>query len=388
MNRRSSDAQNYLDMLASNSLCPIITQPTRVADTSSIIIDHFITNCTSHSILPGIIKSDLTDHYPVFCSINHLIKIKPSNKYFYRFMKNFNSETFVSDLSNNLDHFDFSALFSDIRELSAAFDKFIEIIKSTINAHPPLKIASRKQRKLLSKPWLTKGIQISIRNKKKLHQSFYVGGNVEQKLYYKKYANKLTKVKKLSKKLHFFKEFETMSNNNHELWKTINNLLPSKLSNSSAPKVIKVGNVKVDNPTDIANHFNEFFYKIRQSFADKVNRAGNENSIKYLNNRINESVFLTPINFQEISRINSSLASDVVSFLLSIFFNLFIEQGCFPEPLKLSKVISIFKSDAKCDLSHYCPISLLSVISKVFEKLISIRVMSFIEKHSILSPTQ
>ena len=70
MNRRSSDAQNYLDMLASNSLCPIITQPTRVADTSSTIIDHIITNCTSHSILPGIIKSDLTDHYPVFCSIN------------------------------------------------------------------------------------------------------------------------------------------------------------------------------------------------------------------------------------------------------------------------------------------------------------------------------
>ena len=33
MNRRSSVAQNYLDMLASNSMCPIITQPTRVADT-------------------------------------------------------------------------------------------------------------------------------------------------------------------------------------------------------------------------------------------------------------------------------------------------------------------------------------------------------------------
>ena len=75
----------------------------------------------------------------------------------------------------------------------------------------------------------------------------------------------------------------------------MNNLLPSKLSNSFTPKVIKVGrpNVKVDNPTDIANHFNEFFCKIGQSLADKVNRAGNENPIKYLNNRINESVFLT-----------------------------------------------------------------------------------------------
>ena len=44
-----------------------------------------------------------------------------------------------------------------------------------------------------------------------------------------------------------------------------------------------------------------------QSLADKVNRAGNENPLKYLNNRINESVFLTPTNFQEISRIISSL---------------------------------------------------------------------------------
>ena len=182
MNRRSSDAQNYLDMLASNSICPIITQPTGVADTSSTIIDHIIINCTSHSILPGIIKSDLTDHYPVFCSTNHPIKIKPSNKYFYRFMKNFYSETFVSDLSKNLDRCNFSAPFSDKRELSAAFDKFIEIIKSTLNAHAPLNIESRKQRIPLSKPWLTKGIQISIRNTKKLHQSFYVGGNAEQKL--------------------------------------------------------------------------------------------------------------------------------------------------------------------------------------------------------------
>ena len=112
-------------------------------------------------------------------------------------------------------------------------------------------------------------------------------------------------MKKSSKKLHFFKEFET--NNIHKLWKTINNLLSSKLSNSSAPKVIKVGDVKVDNSTDIADHFNKFFCKIGQSLADKVNRAGNKNPIKHLKNRINESVFLTPTNLQEISRIISSL---------------------------------------------------------------------------------
>ena len=47
-------------------------------------------------------------------------------------MKSFNSETFVTDLSNNLDRFDFSAPFPDIHDISAAFDNLIEIIKTTI----------------------------------------------------------------------------------------------------------------------------------------------------------------------------------------------------------------------------------------------------------------
>ena len=66
INRQSFVAQNYLDMLSSNSMYPIINPPTRVADTTSTIIDHVITNCSSLSILTGIIKSDLTDHHPVF----------------------------------------------------------------------------------------------------------------------------------------------------------------------------------------------------------------------------------------------------------------------------------------------------------------------------------
>ena len=78
------------------------------------------------------------------------------------------------------------------------------------------------------------------------------------------------------------------------------------MSNSSAPKVIKVDDVKVDNnPIDIAKHFNEFFCKIGQALADEVNLAGNENPTKYLKNTISQSGFLTPTNFQEISRIIS-----------------------------------------------------------------------------------
>ena len=159
--------------------------------------------------------------------------------------------------------------------------------------------------------------------------------------------------------------------------------------------MIKVGDAKVDNATGIANHFNKFFCNVGQSLA--VNCRGNKNPMEYLKNRINKSVFLTPTNLQKINRIISSLknssslgpdgisfcfskmAFDVVSLPLPIFFNLFIKEGCFRESLKLSKVIPIFRSGANCDLSYYRPISLLLVITEVFKKLISIKIMSFIE---------
>ena len=62
-------ATDYTNMLASNNLFPLISLPTRVTERSSTIIDHNVTNDHEHSILPGIIRTDITDHYPIFCSI-------------------------------------------------------------------------------------------------------------------------------------------------------------------------------------------------------------------------------------------------------------------------------------------------------------------------------
>jgi hypothetical protein len=64
--------------------------------------------------------------------------------------------------------------------------------------------------------------------------------------------------------------------------------------------------------------------------------------------------------------------------------NLSFANGHFPSQLKLAKVIPIFK---KSDLTHpgnYRPISLLSIINKVFEKLMYSRLYKFLTKHKLL----
>ena len=60
----------------------------------------------------------------------------------------------------------------------------------------------------------------------------------------------------------------------------------------------------------------------------------------------------------------------------------------FPASLKIAKIIPIYKSGDKFNVSNYQPISLLSPISKILEKLIYVRSINFFYKHAVLLPTQ
>ena len=65
-----------------------------------------------------------------------------------------------------------------------------------------------------------------------------------------------------------------------------------------------------------------------------------------------------------------------------------IECGKVPDSMKTAKVIPIFKSKAKDDLSNYRPISILSTISKILEKIVHKLVYQFIRKSDILYANQ
>ena len=72
--------------------------------------------------------------------------------------------------------------------------------------HAPLIKASRKKRKLMNKPWRIKDILVSIQRKQKLYINIFLNGTEIKKILYKTYANKLSKVKALSKKLYLKQE--------------------------------------------------------------------------------------------------------------------------------------------------------------------------------------
>ena len=62
--------------------------------------------------------------------------------------------------------------------------------------------------------------------------------------------------------------------------------------------------------------------------------------------------------------------------------------GCHPNKLKFVNVVPIFKKGSRLSISNYRPISLLSNLNKIFEKIMYKRIYSFLEKYECLYELQ
>ena len=56
------------------------------------------------------------------------------------------------------------------------FNNFVHIISHSIDTHAPLRAISRRMRKLLQKPWITKGLLTSIKKKRQMFKSHFLSG--------------------------------------------------------------------------------------------------------------------------------------------------------------------------------------------------------------------
>ncbi len=89
--------------------------------------------------------------------------------------------------------------------------------------------------------------------------------------------------------------------------------------------------------------------------------------------------------------IHGKLVVDVITHIspfLEVLFNKMIVQAHIPKNLNTAIVVPIFKGNSKMDMNNYRPISIISFILKIYEKLIYNRLFSFIKKHRLISDAQ
>ena len=90
-------------------------------------------------------------------------------------------------------------------------------------------------------------------------------------------------------------------------------------------------------------------------------------------------------------KISARLIKDsakVIAPSLTIIFNCSLSTGVFPEDWKNARVSPIYKSGKKIDPSNYRPISVLSVVAKLFEKLVFEQMNQYLNENDILTNHQ
>ena len=126
-------------------LSQLIKDPTRVTESSSTITDHVYTSKPENIVENFVSNNSLSDHFPVCFSrkINNKISKCDHITTSYRCFKNFHEDTFISDLTSDLN--DFSASKSDINE---DISIWYSIILKHLDCHAPYKFKRVKTKYL------------------------------------------------------------------------------------------------------------------------------------------------------------------------------------------------------------------------------------------------
>ena len=154
----------------------------------------------------------------------------------------------------------------------------------------------------------------------------------------------------------------------------------------------------------MANAFNNYFANICTTIQPPNDNVMPHTS--YLNTPVHSTFKFKTINnaitLQYLSNLTNSYScghdninntllksiSNEISSCITLIINQSISTGCYPENLKLAKVIPIFKKNDKLEINNYRPISVLPVISKIFENVMHTQLLEYFTENNLLSSQQ
>ena len=165
-----------------------------------------------------------------------------------------------------------------------------------------------------------------------------------------------------------------------------------------------IGQKVITEPEEIADSLNTYFNEIGFVLAKDLPKGDNsfEKYIIPVEKRF-EINRLSPIEVKNvILRLNTSKATgydrispkllrdsaEIIAESLTVIFNKSIETGIFCDDLKVSWISPIHKEESKTECSSYRQISVIPVVAKVFQKLVSGQLMEYLESNQLLSENQ
>ena len=390
-----SRTADFLNLMHSHAFVPLITRPTRVTNISATLIDNIYTNNIQNmsSSFQGLLVTEITDHYPIF-HMNLSAKESVKDLYIWkRILNTSNSQSFLDLVSNA----DWSEVYR-FTNAQEAFSKFHTKLKLFYDeAFPKKRIKIRYNCK---KPWLSEDLKHKIKLKNKLYAKSKKIPSAYNETAYKDYRNKLNKLTKKAEKDYYNELIELNKNDIKRTWTIIKDIINRNKKRSAQTQFKLSDNTITSDKLLISETFNDFFINVGPNLAKSLKNVNRKPKF-YLEEPLINTMFLAPVTEKELYEIFKLLKDSAAGYdemrteplrnalphyvsPLNYVCNLSLQQGIFPDEMKIANVLPLYKKDDSMIFSNYRPVSLLCSLSKVFEKIMYNRLIPFLKKYKIL----
>ena len=314
--------------------------------------------------------------------------------------------TTIGGLSVNLNHLkinqdllfeNWSTLVSlDVNE---CYNYLLDKIMKSIDRHAKEKFIKISKKNVFVKPWVTVPL-LKMRNKcKKLFKKSI--GKSRDTLEYVRYLNyrkSLVSIKRHDKYNFYKKLFEKIGNNSRNLWSVLNGLIGKSRNKHTITSILDRDNLLTDSKS-IANCFNNHFVSAGKKVQEGITKV-NAKHTDYLDYKYKSLLLFSPVTEGALTKLVDDLVAktshgfDCISneLLKRIFYsiraplciviNKSLNDGAFPDNMKTARILPLFKSSDHLLCDNFRPISLLSVISKLLEKIVYKQLTSHMESNN------
>ena len=274
------------------------------------------------------------------------------------------------------------APWEDIFKLSAsaAASEFCEWVQVGIDVYIP---SCKYQVKPHSSPWFSAACAAAIVHRKYFFRLYQQNKSSESKVKFRQASNRCKRVLEAAKLAYATKTKESITSQklgSRDFWQIANSVLNK--GKSAIPPLF--------NGPEVLSSASDKVKLFAKNFSNNSNLDDSGISLPVFPSRTNLKLHNISITNLDSSKASGPDCIPVVvlkncepelPYILVKLFNKCLKESCFPDCWKVSSVVPVFKNvGERSTAKNYHPVSLLSVVSKVFEKLVNNRIVDHLEK--------
>ena len=387
--KKTDETKRLEDVHEVHNLHQQITAPTRITDDKKSTIDHIWSNPLNNLIKTTGTMIGISDHLGVYMKLNTKREEQKPNTIKFRNYKNYDAKSFKEDIKEQLSE---SEVHNKIKEgkLNEALEELSSILINGADKHAPIKeIKQTKEKPYV--PWMTSEIKKEREAKNILIKMNYLQPRQSDKQEIKRLKNQLNHAKRKNKRAYYKKKLAEYKGDSKNTWKVFKELLnKQEIKETIEPDIMN---------KEKANRFNHYFATIGTEIKNKLGIT--DTHVEY-----KEGFSFTVVSEETVGKLIDKIrigvatgadgisarilkdSKEVILPTLTLLVNLSFKTNIFPESLKTANIKCLHKKDSTEEPSNYRPISILPVLSKVFEREAVNQIVHYLESNNLISKNQ